>query len=226
MARISKIQTFYASDKWRNLRISLIAQRGNRCECCGEHIAKSIEIIAHHKTELTAENVDDYNISLNPNEIELICFDCHNQEHERFGYQPQKKVYLVYGPPMSGKNTFVRQQIKRGDIVVDMDRLYEAMSMLPSYDKPDSLYTNIRSIHNTLIDSIKTRFGKWRNAWVIGGYPDRYKRERLADELGAELIFCECSLEECMRRLQDDSARSHVKVEWEKYIQRWFEKYS
>lgn len=226
MARYSILKNFYTSSRWIKFRLLLINQRGNKCERCGEMIPRSIDIIGHHKTELTPENVNDYNISLNPNNVELICFDCHNQIHNRFGYKVAKKVYLVYGSPMSGKKTFVKHNVIRGDIVVDMDRLYEAVSMLPSYDKPDNLFSNVIGVHNLLLDNIKTRLGKWNTAYVIGGYADKFKRERLVDELGAELVYCESSKEECYARLETDKDRQYRITEWKKYIDSWFEKYS
>lgn len=226
MAKHAILQTFYASRKWRELRLSLIAERGNQCQQCGKIIAKSIEIIGHHTTELTPECVSDSSMSFNPDKVLLICRDCHDRVHQRFGYRSNhKKVYLVYGPPLSGKTTLVKQQIKRGDIVIDIDRLYEALSGFPCYDKPDNLFPTVMGIHNVLIDNMKTRYGKWHNAWVIGGYADKYKRERLADDLGAELIFCHVSKEECMQRLDNDEDRRYRKHEWGKYIEKWFESY-
>ncbi|MBE1446808.1 HNH endonuclease [Paenibacillus sp. OAS669] len=222
MAKHSILQTFYASTKWRNFRLGLINERGNRCQRCSRIILKTIDIIGHHKTELTPENVHDYNISLNPEMVELVCSDCHNEEHGRFGFQKTKSVFIVYGPPMSGKKEFVRQQLQRGDLVVDMDALYEAVSGLPYYDKPDVLFNNVIGL---LIDNIKTRLGKWGNAWVIGGFPERFKRERMAQDLGAEMIFCEASRDECMARLAADNDRRHRQAEWRGYIDKWFENY-
>lgn len=115
--------------------------------------------------------------------------------------------------------------MSRGDLVVDMDQLYAAVSMLPTYDKPDNLLINVRGIHNQLVDNIRTRYGKWNNAWVIGGYADRYKREKLADDLGAELVFCDVRKDECLRRLALDAERQHRKDEWTGYICKWFEEY-
>ncbi len=225
MARYAVLKSFYASDPWINFRLALIAERGNKCEKCGRTIARSIEIIGHHKIELTPENVHDVNISLNPDNVLLVCHACHDQIHYRFGHKPEHAVYLIYGPPLSGKKSLVLQQMKRGDLVVDMDRLYYAVSMLPSYDKPDNLLINVRGIHNLLIDNIKTRYGRWNNAWIIGGYADPYKRNRLADDLGAELVFCNVSMEESMRRLELDEDRRFRKDEWEGYIRKWFEEY-
>lgn len=226
MAKYAVLKSFYASEKWINFRLGLINERGTKCSRCGERIARSRDLIGHHKVELTPENVYDYTISLNPDQVDLVCFDCHNKEHNRFGYKGTKQVYLVYGPPMSGKASYVRQSISREDIVVDMDRLYEAITMLPSYDKPDQLFSNVIGIHNQLIDNIKTRYGRWNNAWVIGGYADKYKREKLANDLGAEIIFCDISKEECLRRLSVDEHRRYRQDEWQGYINKWFEQYT
>jgi hypothetical protein len=115
--------------------------------------------------------------------------------------------------------------MSRGDLIVNMDQLYAAVSFLPFYDKPDNLLINVRGIHNQLLDNIKTRYGKWNNAWVIGGYADKYKRERLAEDLGAELVFCDISKEECLRRLKLDGDRQYRQDEWESYIDKWFNQY-
>lgn len=223
MAKYAVLKSFYASEKWQRFRMVIISERGLRCEYCGEIVTRPRELTLHHKIELTPENVNDYNISLNPDNIQVVHHKCHNKIHNRFGYQAEKNVYIIYGPPMAGKKTYVREYMSRGDLVIDMDRLYEAVSFLPSYDKPDNLLINVRVIHNQLIDNIKTRFGKWNNAWIIGGYADKYKRDRLAENLGAELIFCDVSKEECMRRLEMDDGRKYRVDEWEGYINKWFD---
>jgi hypothetical protein len=229
MAKYSILQSFYASSKWRNFRMGLILERikdgGVICEKCSSLILNQIDIHAHHKIELTPENVNDYSISLNPLIVELICRNCHDKEHHRFGYKPEKNVFIVYGAPLSGKTTFVRENMERGDIVVDMDKLYAAISMQPTYDKPNNLLTNVMGVRNLLIDNIKTRYGKWYNAWIIGGYADKFKRERLAEELGAELVYIEAAKEECYIRLKTDIQRQYVEKEWQGYINEWFEKY-
>jgi len=226
MAKHAILKSFYASEAWQIFRLSLINERGPKCQHCGETIARSKDIIGHHVIELTPENVGDVMISLNPDKVELVCFDCHNKTHKRYGAKFEREVYLVYGPPMSGKTTFVKQNFSRGDIVIDMDKLYEAVSFLPVYDKPDNLLANVMGMHNHLIDNIRTRYGKWHNAWIVGGYADKYKRERTANDLGAELIFCDVSKDECIRRLRIDEEKMYRQDEWEKYIDKWFSSYT
>ena len=227
MAKYNALRSFYASAAWINFRAYIIAERGLVCEHCGKEILKERDATVHHVTELTPENVHDAVIALNPENVLLVHSNpCHDEIHQRFGYVPEKKVWVVYGPPLSGKTTFVAENKDRNDLVVDMDQLYKAITLLPGYDKPDILLINIRAIYNTLIDNIKTRYGKWHSAWIVTGGADKYKRERMAGELGAELIFCDVSKKECLRRLSLDEGRKYRQDEWREYIEKWFREYT
>ena len=104
--------------------------------------------------------------------------------------------------------------------------MYSAITLLDVYDKPGRLLGNVKRIYNDLLDQIKVRYGQWQNAWIIGGFPDKYQRERLADELGAELVFMECSKEEAYARLEMDEKRILIKEEYKRYIDDWFRKYT
>ena len=203
----------------------VVAQRGLRCERCGEIVAKARDLTLHHIIELTPENASDATIALNPENVLVVHHRCHDALHGRFGHEPEKGVFVVYGPPLSGKSTFVEEHKGRNDLVVDMDRLFAAVTMLPEYDKPDILLPNVRGIYNLLADNIKTRHGRWHSAWVITGGADRYRREGLARDLGAELVFCDVSKDECFRRLELDEGRLFRQVEWRGFIERWFRDY-
>jgi len=225
MAEYSKLKTFYAGKRWHDFRLMLIAERGPVCQRCRRVVTTPLDLIGHHNTELTPENVGNPRISLNPDNVILVCHSCHDEIHNRFGHKTERKVYLVYGAPLSGKHTLACQQMSRGDMMVDMDALYQAMSGLPTFDKPNNLYQNVMAAHDVLIDNIKTRYGKWNNAYIIGGYPEKRKREALSDELGAELVYCEATRGECMTRLMADEARRNRRDEWIKWIAEWFERY-
>lgn len=226
----SSTKAFYDSKEWKSLRLQLIAERTPKCERCKEIIAEEEKIIGHHTIELDNTNVNDRSISLNKQFIELICFDCHNKEHKRFGYQIKKtdrKVYVVYGAPLCGKSSFVMANKDRLDLVVDMDSLYSAVTMLDKYDKPDTLKFNVLAIRKSIIDNIKTRYGNFNSAWIIGGYPRAIERNQLCDMLGATPIYIEATKEECMQRLLEvkDGRRDKVNM-WAKFIDKWFEDYT
>lgn len=209
----------YQSKAWRDLRQALILQRGLRCEECGKLVPLPSMLIGDHVQELTPENVHDPTIALNPDNVRLVCDDCHNRKHKRFGYN-SKAVYIIYGAPCSGKTTLVNQLRQRGDIIIDMDRLYQAISGCTLYDKPDNIKAAVFAARDALLDVVKTRYGQWCNAYIIGGYPHKAQREALAKKLGAQLTYCEATKEECIARAEE---RGQFAGAWKKYIERWFE---
>lgn len=213
------LSTFYKSDEWESFRKVVIYDRLNDqgetvCEYCHKAIVKKYDIILHHKHELTESNVNDYNISLNPDNIMLIHHRCHNQIHERFGHEWRRRVYIVYGSPCSGKTTWVRENAGKNDIVLDMDSIWDCISINDKTCKSNRLKQNVFGIRDCIMDQIRMRVGKWQNAFVIGGYPNKYERERIADLLGAELIFIDTEQETCMSRAPNE--------EWRGFISDWF----
>ena len=213
----------YVSDEWRSFRYNLIQERGPVCQQCSRVMVDTSKLIGHHKIILTPQNINDLSVTLNKDNVDLICFDCHNKEHGRYGYTTKKKVYLIYGSPLSGKTTMVNQLMERGDIILDMDKMYQAISGMPLYDKPDNLKYNVFALRDKVIDMIKTRYGSWHNAYVIGGYPVKVERERLARELGAELIHCESTKEQCLARIGMEKGKG---IEWKKWIEKWWNDYT
>lgn len=225
MARYSELHSFYCSVKWRRFRSMIIAERGPVCAKCGKIMVNPLDCELDHIKELTPENVNDTKISLNPDNVQILCHACHDKKHGRFGKKAEQGIFLIYGPPLSGKTTYVLEHMQRGDLVVDMDKLFSAISLLPEYDKPNELLKNVFGVRDLLIDNIKTRYGKWRSAWIVGTYPDKYKREQIANATGATIIFCEATRDECMQRLEADEGRRNRREEWTEYIDKWFERY-
>lgn len=214
--------SFYKSETWQAFRRALIQQRGTVCPICHrDFMTDTSKLIAHHIHELTPETVNDANVALNPDNVEIICFDCHNKEHKRFG-KGTHNVYLVYGPPCSGKSTLVRQMMHRGDLIIDMDNIFQAISGLSRYDKPDTLKSDAFAVRSLLLDRIRHRAGKWGDAYVIGGYPYKLEREDLVARLGAEVIYCDTRKAVCLANAQ---SRGPFAKEWERYIERWFDEY-
>ena len=216
------LNTFYKSKEWTGLVDLLRLERVNEegqllCEYCGEPITKKYDCIGHHKIELTEENVNDTNISLNPDNIILIHFRCHNKIHRRFeGFK--QEVYLVYGAPCSGKSTWVESVANDDDLILDVDKLWEAVSMSDRYHKPNRLKANVFGLRDCIIDQIRTRTGMWRNAFVIGGYPLASDRDRLCDLLRARPIYIEASEKECFERAKTEA--------WKDYVVEWFDYFS
>ena len=68
--------SFYKSTRWLKCRAAFLAGKFYICERCGRPAS-----IAHHKERITPENVSDPNVTLNFDNLEALCIDCHNKEH-------------------------------------------------------------------------------------------------------------------------------------------------
>lgn len=228
----TSLPQFYNSDIWRTFRLQLIDERTNKddgilyCEFSGKPLIKAYDIVAHHKIPLTMANVNDFNISLNPENIMLVSQQAHNEIHGRFGYTAQRKVYYVYGSPCSGKTTFVNSIKGNSDLVVDMDNIWQCITGGQRYDKPNALKQQAFAIRDCLLDAVKTRSGKWEKAFVIEGGARKSERERRIAMLGAEPIYIDTDKETCLKRLASDESRTQLqKEQWNIYINDWFEEY-
>lgn len=217
--------SFYRSKEWATLCAQIRSDRVNDdgyiiCQYCGKPIIKAYDCICHHKVHLTEDNVNDYNISLNPDLIELVHHKCHNYIHNKLGYSV-REVFLVYGAPMAGKTTFVKENASQGDLILDIDNIWYCISGCDRYVKPYQLKPIVFKIRDSILESIKYRQGKWNNAYIIGTYPYISERERLIKEMGAREIYINISKSECLSRLEQCSDGRNVD-EWRGYIEDWF----
>jgi hypothetical protein len=231
--RFNSLSQFYNSNEWRQFRQILIAERTNKedgilyDEYSGKPLLKAYDIVVHHKTPLTMQNVNDFSISLNPDNCMIVSQKSHNEIHARFGYCAERKVYYVYGSPCSGKTTFVNGIKGNSDIVLDIDNIWQCVTGGGArYNKPNALKTNVFAIRDLMFDMIRTRAGKWERAFVIEGGALKADRERKIELLGAEAIFIDTDKQTCLERLASDTERAQEqKKEWTKYIDTWFTDY-
>ena len=78
-------RSFYLSPAWRNCRDAYAKRVGGLCERC---LAKGLYTpgeIVHHKVHITPENITDEHITLSFDNLELLCRDCHADEHAKIG---------------------------------------------------------------------------------------------------------------------------------------------
>lgn len=73
---------FYTSKAWEKTREAYASSRGRLCERCLKKGRYTPGVIVHHKVYLTPENITDPNISLAWENLELLCRDCHAEEHK------------------------------------------------------------------------------------------------------------------------------------------------
>lgn len=203
--RYGTIHDLYVSADFKRLRSVLMNERIGadgylRCEYCHEPIVRAYDCIAHHVREVTTGNLNDVDVTLNPENIMLVHHRCHNVLHNRFG-RIIRKVYCVYGPSRAGKSTWVEDVRGEGDLLVDMDRIWECIGGRSSLNNGVAF-----SMRDHLYQCILNRLGKWSNAYIVTTRPD----VRAMDRLGAEYVLVDTPEDVCMSRATSDEQRQWI----------------
>jgi len=245
--RYESTAQFYRSEPWQACKAQVLHERTKAdgaiyCEHCGRLILKGFNpnannnagaIVFHHKIPLNAYNVNDASISINPANIAVLHWACHNEVHGRFGHGggnniPEKKVYLITGAPLSGKTTWARERSAEGDIILDIDDLWQAISGQPRYTKPNSLKPIVFAARDEIKGLIARGAGTWRNAFIIEGLPAKMDRQRETERYKAhntEIITMNTEQAECLARLHANPNGRNVK-DYETYIAQYFARWS
>ena len=91
-------ENFYKSTAWKECRRAYAKSKGMLCEDCGEPGE-----IVHHVIELDELNINDPNVTLNFNNLKLLCRKCHGVHHrknkdQRYFIDSEGKVFLKRPP--------------------------------------------------------------------------------------------------------------------------------
>lgn len=236
---------FYKGEDWAKCKAQVLQERMKGdgtiyCEHCGQPIVKGFNPMAknnaramvfHHLIYLNNNNVNDASISINPQNIQILHWNCHNQVHERFGSGNQhiieKKVWLITGAPCSGKTTFVKERMGENDLMLDIDDIWQMVSGKDRYIKPNALKPIVFKIRDEIKDLIARGAGTWRNAFIIESLPfptDRARAEEKFKAFNVETITMDTSEEECIMRLMEHPSGRNVE-EYTRYIKNYFESY-
>ena len=236
-------KAFYKSNLWTLCRNDYIAKRtnadGGLCEQCHEMVGEEL----HHIIPLSVANIDDREITINHDNLQWLCKDCHFKQHREIimaGFSQRKKVdilsngiyidddgqvqpqkvYIIYGAPMSGKREYVANNKSDGDLVINLDTIKQSISMSESIDIPHNLISVALSVKDYLTQMVIDKQVDCKNVWVISSLADKQARDDLANSLGAELILIDTTYRQCI-----NNAKALTKdCELTKYlIDKWFE---
>lgn len=126
-------------------------------------------------------------------------------------------IYLVYGSPCSGKSTYIKEHMNDGDIVCDVDLLYEAIGCRKAHDADLWVHETALKLKNTLLGIIRDRDGMWKDAYVVSTANTEEKIKKDKERINAdECIFVDTPYDVCMERAKD-------RPQYFKYlIEEWF----
>lgn len=114
-------------------------------------------------------------------------------------------ITIVTGPPCSGKSTYIDENAKGSDIVIDMDRI--ALALLPKGTKPFEYDDKVRKVammarKAAVKEAIYQAQGeRYWNVWIIHTDPDADQRMAYR-AMNARLIEINPGKDVCLERLK------------------------
>lgn len=136
----------------------------------------------------------------------------------------ENRVVLVWGSPGSGKSYYVKQNMKNGDLVVDLDLIKQAISFKGKTEASDNLLPIALAIRDFIYEMIEYRMFDV-DVWVIAGVPTQIERDYIINKLNIdEVVFIDKSKQVCIQQAIDDEERKNKNLQI-KIIEKWFGKF-
>ena len=182
------LENFYQSKAWQKCRRHVIAdalatEGALYCARCGKEILEPNDAIVHHKTELNEVTINDNDVAFSPDNLEIVCHQCHNAIHDKgVTVSSEKHVYILYGGTNSQREHYIYNHAADGALILSVPRLQKALSPRQPRGRVFSVVWQARDL---VLAAIEKRFGQWTEAWVVGECINMGEREALARRLGA-----------------------------------------
>jgi hypothetical protein len=131
-------------------------------------------------------------------------------------------VTVLWGPPLSGKSTYITEHAKRGDVVIDMDRIVAAMTVdSPShYEMPAPMRDPVFAARKAAVDAVFADAGSPDlTAFVIDSGADEARLKEW-ESVGAKVVRLVMSREDALAEAKRVRPQSVPQVE------AWFAKHS
>lgn len=213
---------------WRRKRDRVLARDNYLCQEClkAGRIEEAKEV--DHVLSLANGGADT------DDNLQSLCEPCHKLKSRiesrsgsnmaaavpTFTRKPMIPVTVVCGPSGSGKTTYVRQNAKANDLVLDLDETISRLSGLDWYEAGKQWIQPALKERNARLSALAepSVYGK---AWLIVSAPTCSERKKWQEMLNAEVIVIKPSMETCLARVKGRHG-----TQWPSVIATWFDKWS
>lgn len=135
------------------------------------------------------------------------------------------QVTVVCGAPGAGKTRYVQVNATPGDLIVDVDTLFRALSGLPLYDKPPLLLPYVFSARSGVLARLELGDKTDLSAWIITMGASLADRDGYRARFGAQVVVLETPVATCIERISQDPRRADQLEEWMPRILKWWRDY-
>ena len=211
---------------WKKLRLLILQRDAYLCQECYRHKKLTPATDVDHIKPKSAGGTDD------PDNLQSLCRSCHDIKTKlesgnrpaiipNFQKKPLIPVTVVCGPSGAGKSTYVRNNAKHNDLVLDLDDILVRIS-------GQDYHTDYDRYLKIAIQERNSRLGMLANSadydkcWLIVGAPTYSERRKWKESLNADVIVLMPPEHVCKERVKNrDKYRN-----WDTIIDTWFQKYS
>ena len=208
--------------RWQRLRLLHLRAHPLCAECLRSGLVTQANEVDHILPKRLGGDDSDTN-------LQSLCKPCHSRKTMReikiTREKPTMPITIITGPPGSGKTTYVEQRAQWGDLIVDVDAIYSALSGRPWYEKPAALLPFVLDARDAILDRLHGE-SELRQAWIITSEADHAELQRLKARYSAKLLVLEVDPTECLRRIAADPRRANAANQWQALIANWWEKYT
>jgi hypothetical protein len=131
---------------------------------------------------------------------------------------------LVSGPPGAGKRDYIDERLQSGDLIIDTDAIFAAISGEARHVQPANLLPFVRDVRDILLTRL-ARASNLNRAWILGVFASVDGRHQIARPLAAEVVILATPPSACMRRINADPLRRMHAAKWQQHIDRWWHDY-
>ena len=112
-----------------------------------------------------------------PDNLRASCAHCNNQRIDRKQddrwQTTNTHITLIVGPPGAGKTTYVKTHAKPGDLIVDYDKIADALGgdMKLETHRNEELHQVTMAARNAILRQLRQGKAKVARAWIISANP-------------------------------------------------------
>jgi len=194
--------------KWAKARMAFLMRNPLCAACTAAGRTVPAFVVDHIKPHL-----GDQKLFWDANNWQSLCKPCHDRktatEDSTFASKGKAEgfnVVLLAGAPGAGKSSYVRWNMQRGDVVVDVDQLSAAVGYLELYDRPQNILTLSLEVRDFIYKLIATRHSSIAAAntvWVLTTQASLHGRKSIANAIKAtQTMVMDTTADVCASRLR------------------------